>query len=241
LLIDLQEIDDRIAGLKGRLALIPQRLEDLSSSLREALNVQEALKEDLEKCGKERRSDERELEVQEEKIVKLQEKQLMVKTNEEYQALLSEIATAEDQKERLEDRILNVLEECSGLEEKITVQEKVVFEERRQFDEEEKKLKAEKAGLEGELETVLGRRNEIVSGIEEINLHSYDRLMEFWKGKAVVAVTGGVCRGCFINLPPQKFQEVKKNEDIQLCNQCKRIIYFQEAGVGEGPEGGEEG
>ena len=233
LLIDLQEDDDRIAGIRGRLDVIPGKIEERKSGLAAAQEALEGMKTDLEEMQKKHRLNEGHLQEHEEHKKKLMEKQLMVKTNTEYTALLSEIQNAEKQMSDLEDSILEMMDESAALEEKIAGQEKAVSEERRLFAEEEKKLNAQARELEGELEEALGKKAELARGVEGENLKSYQRLMEFWEGNAVVAVADGVCHGCHISLPPQKFQEVKRNEEIQFCNQCKRIIYFRVEQGGE--------
>jgi predicted nucleic acid-binding Zn-ribbon protein len=47
-------------------------------------------------------------------------------------------------------------------------------------------------------------------------------------GTAVVNVKNGVCLGCFMNIPPQLFIEVTKNNRLILCPSCNRIFYFTE-------------
>jgi predicted nucleic acid-binding Zn-ribbon protein len=233
LLIDLQEDDDRIAGIRSRLDVIPGKIEERKSDLAAAQETLERMKTDLEEMQKKHRSNESHLQEHEEHKKKLMDKQLMVKTNTEYTALLSETKNVEKQMSDLEDSILEMMDESAALEEKIAGQDKAVAEERRLFAEEEKKLNAQARELEGELEEALAKKAELAGGVEGENLKSYQRLMEFWKGSAVVAVADSVCHGCHMSLPPQKFQEVKRNEEIQFCNQCKRIIYFQAEQAGD--------
>src|SRR4030043_50165 len=36
-----------------------------------------------------------------------------------------------------------------------------------------------------------------------------------------------ICQGCNMNIPPQLFVEIKKNEEIINCPQCRRILYYK--------------
>ena len=47
-------------------------------------------------------------------------------------------------------------------------------------------------------------------------------------GKAVVETKSEVCLGCHMNIPPQLFNDVKKNEEIVICAYCNRILYYVE-------------
>ncbi|MCK4597869.1 hypothetical protein KAU04_07495 [bacterium] len=36
------------------------------------------------------------------------------------------------------------------------------------------------------------------------------------------------CGGCFKTLPPQKIQEVRRTDSILTCENCGRILYWDE-------------
>jgi predicted nucleic acid-binding Zn-ribbon protein len=44
---------------------------------------------------------------------------------------------------------------------------------------------------------------------------------------AVVEVTGGICQGCYMNIPPQLWNEIIRSEKINLCPSCQRILYYK--------------
>jgi hypothetical protein len=48
-------------------------------------------------------------------------------------------------------------------------------------------------------------------------------------GTAVVEVTGGICQGCYMNIPPQLWNEIIRSEKVNLCPSCQRILYYKPA------------
>jgi predicted nucleic acid-binding Zn-ribbon protein len=227
-LVELQAVDDRIADLGKKLAGFPARLEVMRAGYLAARTVLAEHKAWLESAGKERRAAERELEAHEAKIKKLKDQQFMVKTNKEYQAMNHEIALEEQKKGAYEETVLSLMEKGAEVEKAITIQEAGLAREEERFSLEEKKLLAEKAALESELAEAGNERRAALGCIGEQHLRLYNRIREFHKGKAVAMVVEGVCQGCYVGLRPQKYQELKRGEQILTCDECRRIIYNQE-------------
>ncbi len=241
LLIDLQSADDDIDGLKKNLAAIPVQIDRLRAGYQKEQKLLETLKAEIDVGAKERRAAERELEGYEEKIKKVKEQQFMVKTNKEYQVILHELQGMEEKKGQYEEKILTIMEQAGEGDAKIKAQESKVAGEKVVFQAQESKLLAEKAGLENSLKEAEDLKAGVVARIDKENLRTYMKLRDFHKGRAVAAVVEGICQGCHITLRPQKFQEVKMNDGVQTCDECKRIVYHLETKVEEKPPAVEEG
>ena len=67
----------------------------------------------------------------------------------------------------------------------------------------------------------------IVSQLDSKLLSEYNRLLADKRGLAVVTVTDEHCHGCHMRIPPQIFAEIKKNDKISYCLNCKRILYWK--------------
>ncbi len=46
-------------------------------------------------------------------------------------------------------------------------------------------------------------------------------------GLAVVEVRAGTCQGCHMNVPPQLFNQIQRNEQVILCPNCQRMLYWR--------------
>jgi predicted nucleic acid-binding Zn-ribbon protein len=54
-------------------------------------------------------------------------------------------------------------------------------------------------------------------------------------GLAVVPVRNEVCGGCNMNIMPQLFVEIKKNEELHRCPQCGRFLFAENPKLNSGP------
>jgi hypothetical protein len=54
----------------------------------------------------------------------------------------------------------------------------------------------------------------------------YDRLAQRSRdGIAVAEVVNGSCSACYMSLRPQAYLNVKRGDEISLCENCARILY----------------
>jgi len=225
-LIELAYVDARIAGLQKKLEAVPGAIETRRRKYLEAENVLARAREELAAMQKEHRKAEGDLEGHLTKIGKLNDQTGLVKTNKEYQALLSEIEKLRQEQDKYEERILELMEKSAEEEKRIGAIEKDVAGEKAAFEADEAKLLAEAEGLRGDLQKVEEARGKLVPAIEGENLHLYNRVKAL-RGDAVAEVREELCLGCRVSVPPQKFADVITGAGIQTCSHCNRILYFR--------------
>jgi predicted nucleic acid-binding Zn-ribbon protein len=87
-----------------------------------------------------------------------------------------------------------------------------------------------------EEETMLGFKIDSVSRLEEARqnmaksidpqlLEMYERLQRRYE-RAVAPVYRGACLGCFATLPTALGQAIKSHEEVKVCENCGRILYW---------------
>jgi predicted nucleic acid-binding Zn-ribbon protein len=226
LLIQLQEIDTKIRSLTERKKRLPAILASLDQ--RRAANKEELDKsmETLQVAQKNKRERDKDLEVGAQKVEKLKSRTSEIKTNKEYQALLKEIETAEQENKAIEDDILVLMEKIDAAAATITAAEKKTREEDTAIAVEQKEHEADFAKLEEELKAAERQRQEAASRIEPVIFAQYQKLLVTKAGTAIVEARGESCSGCYMSIPPQVFVNVKKNESIITCPHCGRILYY---------------
>ena len=77
------------------------------------------------------------------------------------------------------------------------------------------------------LKKQVGRREAVVKQLESNLYKLYSTLKEKRRGVGVVSVKQEICQGCFVNVPPQLFIEVQKNNAVVRCPNCNRILYWE--------------
>jgi len=75
-----------------------------------------------------------------------------------------------------------------------------------------------------------GRRDELVGAVDGDLRRRYEMIFSRRGGVAVVAVRGGTCQGCHMHVPPQLFNQIQRNEQLILCPNCQRMLYWQPEG-----------
>jgi predicted nucleic acid-binding Zn-ribbon protein len=75
------------------------------------------------------------------------------------------------------------------------------------------------------LEKLHTAREHLAAQIDDEWLRLYERVAKR-HGRAVVPVEGGVCLGCFMGLPTSAQIKPKPGENIRVCENCGRILYW---------------
>ena len=74
-------------------------------------------------------------------------------------------------------------------------------------------------------EKVLKTRNTRVKKVKAALLRKYEQIREKRDGVAMVGVTNGVCLGCYMNVPPQLYNELLREDKLHACPTCNRLLY----------------
>ena len=226
ILVKLQNSDFSIEKVEEAREEYPRRIELMKANLEVRRKTTDAEREKLEALEKERRAKERSLEQETERIKKSEEKLDTVKTNREYQAALKEIALAKELNGKNEDDIINILEELEVLKKELKEKEDSLSVTYREFEKEKKELTEKLKKFEKQLSTKKKNRERLLSEIDSEKRKMYENIKERRHGIAVVSVKKGSCQGCYMDIPPQLYNEVQKGTDFIACPNCNRILYF---------------
>ncbi len=229
LLIELQDYDLKINEIKKRKEKIPEKIRAISEKLEKVKEELETASANLKLLKRRRREAERDLDDIEEKIRRSNEKLANIKTNKEYRAALKEIDELQEEKAKIEDRLLEIMETIESEEERTRRIQERIKEEERLFEQEKKEILKEEKELEDKIKILKKKREELAQKIQQVDgnlLKKYDFLRMKKGGIAVSPVIKGVCQACHLGIPPQKFNELIKGETIMTCPHCLRIIYW---------------
>src|ERR1700736_6236518 len=108
-LIELQRVDHNIGALRAEIDSYPKRIQEADTKLSGARAAVAAAKEAHTNASKERKKFELDVDQWKDRARKFRDQSGAVKTNEAYKALLHEIANAEDEIAKAEDRQLEVM------------------------------------------------------------------------------------------------------------------------------------
>jgi predicted nucleic acid-binding Zn-ribbon protein len=231
LLWKLQTVEQQIEEAQRKKVAYPLELERLQALLTAQEEQQEEEKRRIEELEKERIAMEGELELENERIKRSQLKLLEIKTNKEYQALLKEIEMGKEHNSQREEEIIRMLDEIDQFRTDYARTVEGAHEERAAVEKETAMIKGQMVKVEQDIGHWQQTREEILKETDPDLLKRYNTLKEKRNGVAVVLVKNEGCQGCYVNIPPQMYNEVQKNKEIILCPNCHRILYWENKDV----------
>ena len=89
-------------------------------------------------------------------------------------------------------------------------------------------LQLQLARVESEMVEVSKGREALATQLNGELIGRYELIFSRRGGTAVVAVLDGICQGCYMNIPPQLYNEILKGERLHLCPSCNRILYYKQ-------------
>jgi len=226
LVIRLQEIDNLLGDLRREIAALPKHIAEIEKKLVSHERKLEADRAALAANQKERKKCEGDIQVQEQKISKLKDQMLQAKTNEVYRAFQNEIEFCQKEIRKSEDRILELMGESEPLEKNVKAAESALKTEKADVDAEKKQARERTQADEksaAELET---ERAAIVPGMSAAAYQRYERARKARRGIGVAEAIEGRCSACNMAMRPQFSQELKKGDEIMVCESCQRILYY---------------
>ncbi len=226
ILLQLQSIDSQIYGFNEEKNSLPKEIEVLSVAFEEKkkhLAELEKVSLDLLKAKKD---SELELAAKEEVTKKFQSQLYSLKTNKEYNTMLQQIQGANADASRVEDKILEVMENSESSRKDIEEEKKLLDEEEKIFNAHKKKVEEHLKEIEGKLAQQDAERKQIIPEIDKKILSQYDRILRNREGLAIVEVKNNTCMGCNMFVPAQVENLIKMYERIITCEVCNRMLFI---------------
>jgi uncharacterized protein len=225
---DLHELHQRAKALRDRLSSGPKTLAVRQTTLATRLAQVELDRKALQDFKVQLKKQEHTLQGIDTKIDDLKTKLNLVKKNDEYKALQNQIAHDASTKSKVEEEILNYLEE---IETRVAAFGMLEAEAKRfggevaalqqQIDNE---AVAQKAQL-NELEMAIVQAEDTIPEDKRVQ---YRRIVGRYGADALAICEDGSCHGCFTSLTPQMVNDLMNGAGLSFCLSCGRLLYLAE-------------
>ena len=223
-LLTLQAADLRAKKMDFRMKEIPKEKQEIMDGLSgEEEKVAEA-KEGLLDIEKEIRKLEKKVDEIKEKIRDLQSKSAMVKKNEEYKALLSEVETCKVNIGGFENKQIDFMDELEKRKKALEAAQKTFEYMSSEASENVEELEELSANLKTEIDEILNSRKALIKKIEPGVFSIYNRLIKK-HGEPLSKIHNDTCGNCHLKLTPQTLNDAKKSL-VSTCDTCGHLIYF---------------
>lgn len=202
--LEVQDLEDEIAGLKTRL----HNLDDESRTLETAVaNKKMAIKESQNL------------------ITKYTEQQNNVRNNREFDSLAKEIEYQTLEIQLSEKRIKEFTLEMTAKKEAIASSKQELAERMDDLVRKNKELQEITEETKIEEEKLRIKAEKIESFVESRLLVAFKRIRKNARnGLAVVTIQRDACGGCFNKIPPQRQLDIASRKKIIVCEYCGRIL-----------------
>src|SRR6266446_7010486 len=175
-LIELQRVDHQIAVLRAELDGFPKRMREAEAKLGSARAEVAAAKEAHAQAGTERKKFEFDGQQWKDRAGKYRDQSGAVKTNEAYKALQHEIANAEAEVAKADDRQLEVMMGAEEVERRVKIAESRLKEAERAVAAERKEIQLQGAEKKRQLDAVLAERERAAALVPEDLRELYARI-----------------------------------------------------------------
>jgi predicted nucleic acid-binding Zn-ribbon protein len=232
-LAELQKNDSAIDALSASIATVPGAIAAAEAGFAKKRALLGAAREAFYALQLKKKEAELRLAEAEEGIRKHQRELNLVKENDAFKALLSEIENDKKIKDEMETAELVLLEELDRASSADKEAQSVLKAAETAKNAEVAALEASARELTSRLEAARAQRASAASAIDAGLLEKYEAIRSGRGGLAVVAVheepgTGKLsCGGCHMALTPQKAVDVKKHDSFTICADCRRLMYLE--------------
>ena len=228
-LYELQKIDsqiDEINKVKGELPLEVEDLEDEIAGLNTRVGNIKAEMEEINALVKQRR---REIDQAQINIAKYKEQQGAVRNNREWESISMEIEYQELEITLAEKRLKEYAAATKVKKAAMESAEALLAERSIDLNAKKGELESIESETEEQVKELTAQAETAKLKIDERLLVAYNRIRsKVHNGLAVVTVQRDACSGCFNRIPPQRQVEVRSGKKLIVCEYCGRILVPEE-------------
>ncbi|MBF0258539.1 MAG: nucleotide-binding protein [Desulfamplus sp.] len=213
-------IESYLNGVEKEKSLLEEKLGDFQTAL-------DKLKSDFGLTNKACIDADLEMKLNDARIEKSSDNLKKV-NSKDYAALLREIDNNKKRRDTLESLYLKNLEEKETQEKVIMEQEQLYLQLTQQIRSQQEDIDRKSQADRERLEEHRLQRRQIAETLNPHILSRFNEISQASGGLAVVEVRDEVCRGCFMNIPPQLYIEIRRCTSLIQCPHCNKILYHIE-------------
>ncbi|MDO4165276.1 MAG: C4-type zinc ribbon domain-containing protein [Bacteroides sp.] len=210
--LEVQDLEDEIAGLSTRIERIKSEVAELKTSI----------------AGKKV-----EIEAAKASVAKYKDQQENVRNNREYDFLSKEIEFQTLEIELCEKRIREFTAQEQERSEEVAKSTAALEEREKDLEVKKNELDEIVSETKQEEERLREKSKDLETKIEPRLLQSFKRIRKNSRnGLGIVYVQRDACGGCFNKIPPQRQLDIRSRKKVIVCEYCGRIMIDPElAGV----------
>jgi len=227
ILASLQNVDREIKEKTGAKRVILEEIRKREDEIKLKRNEVTQLRAEWKEKDKLRQEKEHLLQDEGRKTTDKRMRMNRIKNIRELQALQHEVDQIKQANALLEEELIGVLEDLEARRAILREKDEELGGLEKTWGEQKAGLETQVAQLENEVAQTSAGRQTIAAQLNGDLIGRYELIFSRRGGMAVVAIADGICQGCFMNIPHQLSNEIRKSERLHLCPSCHRILYYK--------------
>lgn len=233
-LATLQELDQGLYRKEQLLQELRQHVTAIGSEMEKTEQEAEAQHQKVQELEAQHRDIEGQLKLEEDKIKEKRVRLNRIRNEREMLAAQREIELMREEKGKLEESTLLLLEQIEQENESLTQSRVRLGELKAQHQQEVELADSQITTLDDESQHQREERNGLIGSLDPTLQSRYERIFAKCGGLAVVQIQQGTCQGCHMRIPPQlcnqiQSSQLQQSEKIHYCPHCTRIIYWPQS------------
>lgn len=225
-LLRIQEIDLEIDKLGAKCDKVPVAIDDLAKNLEYHTKREKELHEELLAHKADLAAAEGDIETKKEQIAKYEVQLYSIKKNDEYQALLKEIAGLEKKIDEQENTVLECMDKIDAHVEKEKTAQADRAEADRRNSVERAELTVHLEEMKSAIRTLEDERKPLEEDVDSVLYKQYMRIRKLsLDGRGMAEMVHDCCTGCNMQIRAQTVNEIIGRLDVIACENCLRILY----------------
>jgi len=225
---NLGNIDMRIERVQRQMRSKPKELSRDQGKVNEVEASVTALITGVKKLVLDTRSRESDEKSKQDELLKTNVQLNQAKSNDQYDVLKRKIAGIETEISELETAILEGFEQKEVAEAKVEEQKKTLGRAKEVLAANQRRVEGELKVLEEQLAVLFGEREEEAKALAPGQRKEYERCREKHGANGIVAVSDGICQGCFVRLRMNDVMVLKIENQLVRCQHCARMLYLEQ-------------
>ncbi len=224
-LYELQTVDSKIDDIKRLRGELPLEVQDLEDEIAGLQTRIQNFEEDVVKLEDSINTKKNEIKESQSLIKKYTEQQNNVRNNREFDSLSKEIEFQNLEIELCEKRMKEFSVKIKEKQLVINESKEILSERSADIDNKRNELNSITNETKKEEEALINKSEKILALVEERLGNAYKKIRgNARNGLAVVTVQRDACGGCFNKIPPQRQLDVRSRKKIIVCEYCGRIL-----------------
>jgi predicted nucleic acid-binding Zn-ribbon protein len=229
-LVALQNADTGIRRLQAEIESTPKRRAEIENEFDQRASEFKELEQKRDAAREARAQLDKELAEQRVRAEKAERDLMSSNNSKSYEAAIREADAARKHISELETKVLEQMEAADAAEKTLTEREPEFSHLRTELDERLKEFEVQNTSQAEELEGLRRERERLFATLPPALKGTYQRIVSRIRdGVAVAEARNGSCSACFIALRPAVMTQIRRGEEIIICDNCNRILYYRQA------------